>query len=223
MKKYMSMVVLSLICGIGYAAENRLLAEFDFSNGLAASTTAVGVASAELISTDYSESVADKDPSDGVIDDNSFLVSNGILYMKRGSASWGFRNPEGPFEIRVTASDEHDVRVESLSVELLIEAGGFRNQQLVVRFGSLSGLKVVHGESVQLNTGRRSAIITLKEPVLINAGQSARFCIDFNSGDMDSSHLLNSISVQGTVREKLQVDLSCILDEFFYPQNSKHI
>jgi hypothetical protein len=181
------------------AAESQVLARFDFSNGLNADAVEAGVG-AVLESTDYRMASKDTDPSDGAIEDDCFLAANGMLYMNRGSASWGLKNETSPFVLTVSALPGRDVTVKSVTVEWADEHNGFKGQQLLVQVDWQSDGRLVAGSSATFNTRLRTAVIALKEPVLVKAGQSARFLIDLNSGQMDGNHILDSLSVNGTVQ-----------------------
>ncbi len=126
------------------------------------------------------------------------------LEMNRGGAAgdglnaWSFRNEagtDGAFFLGFTVTNEtgKPLAVESLSLD---QAKG--NLLAFQLYDENGGALTETINSIPANGEVENQLIT---PYVIPSGESATFRVDFNSGTVDSVHLIDLIRVRGTVGE----------------------
>ncbi|MGL4400811.1 MAG: hypothetical protein ACRCXD_13145 [Luteolibacter sp.] len=101
-----------------------------------------------------------------------------------------------PLSFTVTADAISTLTIDSLEVHKISGAA------LIGAFQEAGG---AIGESVTLLDGDQTETLALNAPVVIQPGQSATFTMYANSGNLDSGHNLNQISLSGSVSRNMTI------------------
>lgn len=170
------------------------LASFTFATDFRAINNESGFTVSDFTFTNGTQSITNTNPTiDGFIDDQSYLVSDGKLFIDRFS---GFGSNVAT--ITVTADAGKDVQIDGLRLSHNNGLGAFNSDTLFAF--SISNSSNTQQTSVQnLGASGGTKTASFDTSVIVAAGTSHTFNIFFNSGSTTSQHVLDNIVLVGSV------------------------
>lgn len=148
----------------------------------------------------------------GEIDDGTFLVQDGVLYLDRkdwksaaGQNIWHKTelNQTGPFLISITADEDHDLEIHTFSLTQVSSMKKFESDGSIffVLHEDGSALRSDQASVAAGKTRTANAHFDIEkynsENVKIQAGQTKVFNLRFNTNKMDSQHILDNFLIKG--------------------------
>ncbi|MEO0452733.1 MAG: PEP-CTERM sorting domain-containing protein [Verrucomicrobiota bacterium] len=212
MKKLYALIVLAL--GISASTNAAVLVEYNYdwagtiTASRGSSNLATGVSSASNMS--FNGISGDGNPTNGYNNDWSIDDATNALYLNRsGATANGWGSPAStvasPLSFTITADAGFDVTVESLTLFVGSddgENGGAADSPgtytATVYFGSSNTAVGDYGAGVLFDDAETQTV-SLASNFLISAGTAKTFYIDLDTNNNNSSHVLDSFDVNGTV------------------------
>ena len=175
------------------------LATFDFSTASFGATTIDSGLSSITLETNGAIVSTDTDPSDGAIDEGTYLFYSDYLFTNRTNwDTWGNANSNetGPFTLEVEANAGYNLSISGLTIQTQSSQENFSVHPSNVVFAFHQDGEATFKKKA-VNPGA-NAVMTFDTPVEVSAGMTQVFNIRINSGTDSNQHIFSGMSLQGS-------------------------